>query len=94
MVRAIRLFNPPVDHSPNFTYTGVQLLTSVVIDITFFAPNGTDLAGVPGQPGSWSLAVDPVPGPLVGAGLPGLLMAVAGFIGWRCNRRSAPTMCA
>ncbi|UPJ53343.1 hypothetical protein IVB30_19725 [Bradyrhizobium sp. 200] len=30
----------------------------------------------------------PVPGPIVGAGLPGLLIAVAGFIGWRCSRRA------
>jgi hypothetical protein len=29
----------------------------------------------------------PVPAPLVGAGLPGLAMAIAGFIGWRRSRR-------
>lgn len=28
----------------------------------------------------------PVPGPALGAGLPGLLMALAGFIGWRRSR--------
>jgi hypothetical protein len=32
----------------------------------------------------------PVPGPILGAGLPGLLMAVAGFIGWRRSRLSRP----
>jgi hypothetical protein len=32
--------------------------------------------------------VVPVPSPVVGAGLPGLVMAVAGFIGWRRSRRS------
>jgi probable HAF family extracellular repeat protein len=31
--------------------------------------------------------VSGVPGPAVGAGLPGLLMAIAGFIGWRRSRR-------
>jgi len=32
--------------------------------------------------------VAPVPGPIVGAGLPALLMAIAGFIGWRRSRRA------
>jgi len=31
----------------------------------------------------------PVPGPEVGAGLPGLLACAAGFIGWRRRRRAA-----
>lgn len=33
-------------------------------------------------------AIRTVPGPVLGAGLPGLLMAVAGFIGWRRSRRA------
>jgi hypothetical protein len=32
--------------------------------------------------------VSGVPGPLVGAGLPGLVMAIAGFIGWSRSRRA------
>lgn len=31
----------------------------------------------------------PVPGPVVGAGLPGLLMALAGFVAWRRRRTAA-----
>jgi hypothetical protein len=33
--------------------------------------------------------VDPVPGPEVGAGLPGLLACAAGFVGWSRRRRGA-----
>jgi hypothetical protein len=33
--------------------------------------------------------VSAVPGPLVGAGLPGLFMAIAGFIGWCRSRRAS-----
>jgi hypothetical protein len=32
--------------------------------------------------------VSGVPGPMVGAGLPDILLAVAGFIGWRRSRRA------
>lgn len=34
------------------------------------------------------LAASPVPGPIVGAGLPGMLMAFAGFFVWRRSRRA------
>jgi hypothetical protein len=35
-----------------------------------------------------SVSVSEVPGPVIGAGLPGLLMAVVGFVGWRRSRRA------
>lgn len=37
-------------------------------------------------PGSWTIA--PVPGPIAGAGMPGFLIAVLAFIGWRRKRLS------
>lgn len=38
-----------------------------------------------------SITIAPVPSPIVGAGIPGLLMAIAGFIGWRHSRRAITT---
>jgi len=41
------------------------------------------------DPGVWTpVDLAPVPSPIVGAGLPGLFVAVAGFIGWRRSRRA------
>jgi hypothetical protein len=40
-------------------------------------------------PGTWTLVnASPVPGPTVGAGLPGLLIAIGGLLAWRPRRRN------
>jgi hypothetical protein len=54
-------------------------------------PSEISVAGVNGWQGIVGEMTLAVPGPVVGAGLPGLLMAVAGFIGWRRSRRALAT---
>jgi hypothetical protein len=50
-------------------------------------PNGAYASASPS--GTWELSAPyAVPGPVVGAGLPCLVMVVAGFIGWGRSRRS------
>jgi hypothetical protein len=59
--------------------------------LRFYIPySGANYGAESFGPGTWSLlSVSPVPSPMVGAGLPGLLMAIAGFISWRRGRRGA-----
>lgn len=47
--------------------------------LTFFVTDG-------GGPSAFALSVSAVPGPILGAGLPGLVMAICGFIAMRRRR--------
>ena len=51
--------------------------------------SGIRFEAIVNRSGTWTnLTAAPVPGPVVGAGVSGLLTAVAGFIGWRRSRRT------
>jgi hypothetical protein len=52
--------------------------------------NGPSFLAYNSAPGVWTPIdlVAPAPSPAVGAGLPGILLALAGFISWRCSRRA------
>jgi hypothetical protein len=67
------ILNLRFDHTFNLNYVGSNLGLGDDTGTYFIKTTPSDVLAVPG--------------PIVGAGLPSLLMAVAGFIGWRRSHR-------
>lgn len=60
-----------------------------IVNGTTGAPNGQGNASSEGQIELASVTIRAVPGPVVGAGLPGLIMAIGGLLAWRRRRVAA-----
>jgi hypothetical protein len=81
-----------VDATPTF-FSFSNLLSGtyqLAIEGDVTGRNGGFLGGgFVGYGGTIAVVASPVPGPIVGAGLPGMVMALGGLIAWRRRRMAA-----
>jgi hypothetical protein len=68
----------------NFTHLVSFLEGNAALNVAYLTLNDAD-----GGPMNQTLGTLPVPGPILGGGLPGLILAASGVLGWWRRRRSA-----
>ena len=64
-------------------------LPAGVFSGSYLIKNSNDVATGAVLYGHSVISASPVPGPIVGAGLPGIVMAIGGFVAWRRRRNQA-----
>ena len=91
LIGAATFFFEFTTQGPSETVAMVSSRYSLYLDTIYGLGDGNNRGNSPGGNGVFRFSgpIASVPGPIVGAGLPGLILASAGFLGWRRRRQNS-----